>query len=188
MAFRAGSEKKDRLHIYWQKRIREGDVTTPWWFPSETRGGLMDAARIALPIPPGLSWRDALPRVLPRESAGEQKAIGDAGEVKAPKQRIKKVKAVEVAPPVRRNGLMFDIPKVGEPVVEVKPAKEKKVKPMKVKKNDPEMVARARELRDRYMEQYNAQPMALPGGKYDVARVVDATVRIEMETGRQIAA
>ncbi len=33
LAFRAGSEKKRRVHIFWQKRIREGDKTTPWWFP-----------------------------------------------------------------------------------------------------------------------------------------------------------
>ena len=34
LAFRAGSEKKSRVHIFWQKRIRAGDVTTPYWFPA----------------------------------------------------------------------------------------------------------------------------------------------------------
>jgi hypothetical protein len=39
IAFRAGSERKSRVHIFWQKRIRAGDTTTPYWFPSQTTGG-----------------------------------------------------------------------------------------------------------------------------------------------------
>ena len=63
IAFRAGSEKRGknggaRVHIFWQKRIRERDVTTPWWFPSETKGGLLQADRLVFPIPPGVHWRD----------------------------------------------------------------------------------------------------------------------------------
>jgi len=54
IVYRAGSAKKKWVHIFWQRRIRSGDVTTPWWFPSETRGGLIDASRIALPILPGM--------------------------------------------------------------------------------------------------------------------------------------
>ena len=53
LAFRAGSEKKSRTHIFWQKRIRQGDTTTPWWFPSKTAGGSIREDRIVLPIPPG---------------------------------------------------------------------------------------------------------------------------------------
>jgi len=30
IAFRAGSRTKKRMHIFWQKRIREGDRATPW--------------------------------------------------------------------------------------------------------------------------------------------------------------
>ena len=29
LAFRTGSREKSRMHIFWQKRIREGDTTTP---------------------------------------------------------------------------------------------------------------------------------------------------------------
>ncbi len=46
LAFRAGSEKKQRIHIFWSKRIRQGDTTTPWWFPSETKGGSMMEDRL----------------------------------------------------------------------------------------------------------------------------------------------
>jgi hypothetical protein len=58
-----------------------------------------------------------------------------------------------------------------EPVVEkvvpkAKPVKKKKRE--KVKAN-PEHVARARELRDRYLEQFNAG-MVLPHAKYEVSR------------------
>ncbi len=59
LAFRAGSEKKSRVHIFWQKRIRKDDTTTPWWFPSKTAGGSIREDRIVLPIPPGTHWSDA---------------------------------------------------------------------------------------------------------------------------------
>src|SRR4051812_19382680 len=52
LAFRAGSEKKQRVHIFWQKRIREGDTTTPWWFPSQTTGGAGFEGRLGFPRPP----------------------------------------------------------------------------------------------------------------------------------------
>lgn len=55
-----------------------------------------------------------------------------------------------------------------------KRSESEKSKPAKVKQADPAQAARARELRDRYLEQFNAQwsaaAPALPGGKYDLAR------------------
>jgi hypothetical protein len=36
LAFRAGSREEGRVHIFWQKRIRAGDETTPYWFPAQT--------------------------------------------------------------------------------------------------------------------------------------------------------
>jgi ribosomal protein S18 acetylase RimI-like enzyme len=166
LAFRAGSEKRSRVHIFWQKRIREGDTTTDWWFPSETRGGLMDAARIALPIPPGMKWSDELPRLLPEELP----AVDEEVVVKEKKPKT----------PVKRRsqgGFYFDAP-----------PKERAEKPKKVKKNNPELAAKARELRDRYMEQFNSNPPALPSGKYDVARLVDQSMTIEMSPQRLLAA
>jgi hypothetical protein len=43
IAFRTGSRGRGknaepRIHIFWQRRIREGDTETPYWFPSETSG------------------------------------------------------------------------------------------------------------------------------------------------------
>src|SRR5689334_12267 len=52
IAFRAGSKSKARVHIFWQRRIREGDATTPWWFPAKTEGGAIGEERLVLPIPP----------------------------------------------------------------------------------------------------------------------------------------
>src|SRR3954452_19242609 len=44
LAFRAGSEKKgpkgsSRVHIFWQRRIGQGDQATPYWYPSQTNAG-----------------------------------------------------------------------------------------------------------------------------------------------------
>src|SRR4051812_35617480 len=52
LAFRAGSRGKGRVHIFWQKRIREGDTgrgATNWWLPTQTSGGAMGEDRIVLP-------------------------------------------------------------------------------------------------------------------------------------------
>ncbi|MGI9012856.1 MAG: hypothetical protein ACR2GY_01240 [Phycisphaerales bacterium] len=65
LAFRTGSEKKQRVHIFWQKRIRTGDMETPWWYPSKTHGGAIREGRLVLPIPPGVHWKDEKPMVLP---------------------------------------------------------------------------------------------------------------------------
>ncbi|MFT3786177.1 MAG: hypothetical protein QM770_08425 [Tepidisphaeraceae bacterium] len=160
LAFRAGSAKRDRVHIFWQKRMREGDTQTPWWFPSETRGGLMDAARIALPIPPGLKWSDELPRLLPLELpvAGcqlpaEEKRSGRSSNRKS-----------DIGNRKSPTGFYFGKPPAAE--------SEKPAKPKRVKTNDPMLAAKARELRDRYLEQFNRHPLALGNEKYDVTRAM----------------
>src|SRR5688500_6197444 len=66
LAFRTGSASKQRTHIFWQRRIRENDATTPYWFPAQTSAGSMREDRLVLPIPPGTDWRDAKPLVLPQ--------------------------------------------------------------------------------------------------------------------------
>ena len=163
LAFRAGSEKKSRIHIFWQKRIRSGDTTTPWWFPSKTAGGSIREDRIVLPIPPGTHWSDAKPLILPG---------GDDESKRLPEPKraaVKKTKVIEKPRAVKRNGLSFDIPKQGEPVAIEKPRREPKQKP----KNDPRLVAAARELRDRWLEQVNdpgAPGLLLSQGKYDVSK------------------
>jgi len=68
LAFRTGGgrRKKDRprMHIFWQKRIRQGD-DYPYWFPSQTGAGAIGEDRLVLPIPPGSHWSEAKPIVLP---------------------------------------------------------------------------------------------------------------------------
>ena len=46
------------MHIFWQRRIVEGDVETKWWYPFQTNGGAIRADRIVLPIPPGVHWSE----------------------------------------------------------------------------------------------------------------------------------
>jgi ribosomal protein S18 acetylase RimI-like enzyme len=162
LAFRAGSEKRNRVHIFWQKRVRAGDTTTPWWFPSETRGGLMDASRIALPIPPGMTWRDDLPRLLPTIEGPPQ--IEQTTTPRASRRpRVEK--------PRVGGGFYFGPP----PTVQ---AETSTAKPKRVKRADPALAAKARELRDKYLEQFNTAPAPLLLGKYDVAREGRAGVEL----------
>jgi len=213
IAYRGGAEKKgptggSRVHIFWQKRIRSGDVSTPYWFPSETTGGLMDASRIALPILPGMKWWDDLP-VLVQESAGE--ASGDEHVLKLPvekKERKKKVSGDKLVPgmkavpqaPTGRRVVQFGRPgascvvssvavRVEEKVQEkVEQMVEKPVKQKRIKKANPELAARARELRDKYLEQFNANQdrLALPAGKYELVREIDTSVRVQMIDATQL--
>jgi len=179
LAFRAGSAKKSRTHIFWQKRIRSGDTTTPWWFPSKTAGGSIREDRIVLPIPPGKHWSDAKPMILPGDNEPKALANGVGGSEEPVayargllKKRAKKDKPIERPAAVRRNGLMFDIPKQGEPLPEEQAQKASKEKTPRVKtKNDPRLVAAARELRDRWLEEVNAgRYLPAAEGKYEVSR------------------
>src|SRR5204862_887042 len=52
LAFRAGSRGKQRVHIFWQRRIRAGDNETPYWFPSQTSSGPIREDRLVFPMPP----------------------------------------------------------------------------------------------------------------------------------------
>jgi len=79
LAFRAGSEKRSRVHIFWEKRIREGDESTPYWYPSQTNAGAIREDRLVLPIPPGTQWKDAKPIVLPGVAKGSS---ADSGPVR----------------------------------------------------------------------------------------------------------
>jgi hypothetical protein len=169
LAYRAGSEKKSRVHIFWQKRIRAGDTTTPWWFPSQTTGGAIREDRLVLPIPPGTHWSDAKPVVLPGErtptkqlDAPRAKPIRDSrsGIRNATHHGILTTAAI---------GLRF------VPVAPVAPPKpEKKDRRKKAKrKNDARLVAAARELKDRWLEYVNTGGDALvPRGKYDLNRAL----------------
>ena len=170
LAFRTGSEAKSRVHIFWQKRIRKDDTSTPWWFPSKTDGGAIRADRIVLPIPPGTHWSDAKPLILPGGSMP-----GDAPVLPAPwATRTRTPKTAKPAAPARpatapTGGFWFAPPTPISPAVEEKAKRE----PKRKAKNDPRLVAAARELRDRWLEQVNATPL-IAVGKYDVTRMIEA--------------
>jgi Acetyltransferase (GNAT) family len=166
LAFRAGAggngrRPQARVHIFWQRRIREGDTTTPYWFPAKTDGGHMREDRIVLPIPPGVHWKDPMPILLPEA----QKALPDKSSGKMPKPH----KTPTLMPPTRRRVQFGAAPitPAPEPVAKTKPAKPKREKV----KADPVLVAKARELRDRWLEKVNEDPsILLSEGKYAVTR------------------
>jgi hypothetical protein len=169
IAYRAGSEKKRRVHIFWQKRIREGDGETQWWYPCVTNAGAMNADRLVFPIPPGLHWSDEMPVII-RPSDQEPSATTRQITDKKPKAPAAKPPRVR-AGITRANVLRF------APAAPIEPAKPaKKIREKKPKaKNDPKLAAAARELRDRYLEQINAggagtPAMLGPAGKYHVTR------------------
>jgi hypothetical protein len=172
LAYRAGSDKKSRVHIFWQKRIRAGDNETPWWFPAKTDGGAMRADRIVLPIPPGLHWSDEMPVIV--RPSDEQADIKRQLAAKMKKARL------HMDPPSKQGPRQFGAPPskpvvVAQTVAEPKRAcpersrGEKQPKP----KADPKLIAAARELRDRWLEKVNENPMLIESsGKYDIARQI----------------
>ena len=168
LAFRAGSEVKRRVHIFWQRRIRAGDEITPWWFPSETKGGAMMEDRLVFPIPPGTHWSDAKPIVLPKDTVARQLPGAGAERAKAAKARAQPPVVAKRQP--LGGALMFQ----GAVVEETKEEKPNK-RPRQKANNDPKFVSAARELRDRWLEAINSE-RALPAaqGKYDVARQLQA--------------
>jgi N-acetylglutamate synthase-like GNAT family acetyltransferase len=107
LAFRTGGEKKGpkgspRVHIFWQKRIRAGDTTTPYWFPSKTDGGLLRADRIVLPIQPGMHWSEIKPFIAPQDEQAIPASAPPPKRVKAPPMPKRNA--------VRKNGMWYDIP------------------------------------------------------------------------------
>jgi hypothetical protein len=186
LAYRAGSEKRGRVHIFWQKRIRAGDRETPWWFPAQTQGGSM-ADRLVLPIPPGMHWSAQMPAVVrPREEL-------PVGSCQLPGKRRARASlttgnsqlATASKPGPLCGGLMFAPVAPVAPVGPVVAAEaEKKPRERKAKaKNDPAIVAAARELRDRWLERVNAGAYVLASdGKYDVSRALVAPMSSSSST------
>ena len=195
VAFRGGSGKKKRVHIFWQRRICEEDVETKYWYPSQTNSGAIREDRLVFPIPPGVRWSDLMPVLVPREedvkpqisqmTQIEEKA-GRAGRA-----RTQSAKSAQSAVPARsspptRRAVQFGRPGAAVIVVsadrggdaggqmpeaEALPAKAPKPRRAKI---DPTLVAAARELRDRWMERVNDDPSALlvRQGKYEVGRAL----------------
>jgi hypothetical protein len=184
LAFRTGSALKQRIHIFWQRRVREDDTITPWWFPALTKSGAVREDRIVLPIPPGTHWRDAKPIVLPGMT--EQPAQPALPPTRPPPSGKPFVAKVPVIPPPSKH--LKQVPKGKVAVVTAsgirymdrgdhvpEPEQVKPKKPSKPRaKNDPKMVKAARELRDRFLEEVNSGRFVLPDcGRYDVSRQIE---------------
>lgn len=83
-------------------------------------------------------------------------------------ETLKEKKTTKVAEPKRSRGGFYFGP----------PPKEVETKPKRVKKAPPELAAKARELRDRYMEAFNNAQVGdvktmLASGKYEITRRVE---------------
>jgi hypothetical protein len=170
IAFRAGSERKKkggRVHIFWQKRIVEGDTETKWWYPFQTAGGALRADRIVFPIPEGVHWRDVQAVAVPTET---KLALPDQTRAVKPREPKKAAKPA----PRPMGGFRFQSEVDAEKPV--KTPKEKKPKAQGgAAKIDPKYLKAARELRDRWMEHVNAKGVLLESSaKYDVARAIEA--------------
>ena len=188
LAFRTGSRAKQRIHIFWERRVRDNDDVTPYWFPSQTSNGAVSEDRLVLPIPPGTHWRDAKPVVLPGLPAPAQDAPKTlpGGALVKPRPEQPKVTKAQVAAVARSKSKHLGGLPAGKAAVitaggvkyidradapaEFEPPKPKRA-PKPRHKNDPKYVKAARELRDRYLEEVNTGRL-LPAahGKYDVSR------------------
>jgi hypothetical protein len=174
LAFRTGASGK-RTHIFWQRRIREGDTgggATPYWFPAKTDGGMMREDRLVLPIPPGMHWKDPMPVLIPEA----HKALPGRSGAPAVGNSPKPQKVPTLMPPTRRRVQFGAVPIAPAPEPKTKPAKAKREKAGGVKA-DPVLVAKARELRDRWLEKVNdagGASLRLSQGKYAVGRELAA--------------
>jgi hypothetical protein len=123
--------------------------------------------RLVLPIPPGKHWADEMPVLLPADPQDAPKQITD-GKARAARRPAKT--RVPQAPQSRRLTFAPVVtPAAREPAKAGPKVREKKPK----RKNDPKLVAAARELRDRWLERVNAGEYVLEAdGKYDVTRAL----------------
>jgi hypothetical protein len=155
--------------------------------------------RIVLPIPPGTHWRDAKPMILPGlpPPAPEMPLTLPGGQpvrARPQKPQLTRAQAAALArskskhlggAPIGKKAVIrggrikyVDIPGF-DPSTDGPDELLPLMKPKKPRaprqKNDPKYVAAARELRDRYLEQVNADRL-LPAanGKYDVSRQLEA--------------
>ena len=197
LAFRAGSDRKRRVHIFWQKRIVEGDET-PWWYPFKTDQGALRADRVVFPVPPGVHWSEVRGVEVPQERHCELKidncqlAIGNRKTSAPPKKRPDGPGPGKVGILVGGRIKYVDRPGYVAPLSPLPPvtpsplllAPKRERKP--AAKIDPAFLAKARELRDRYLEHVNGG-----GGRhqlesravYRIARAPDPGASVRLLAG-----
>src|SRR5688572_3615743 len=127
LAFRSGAAGKS-THIFWQRRIREGDATTPYWFPSKTDGGMMREDRLVLPIPPNVHWKSEMPILIPEVQNAlpapvkTERALAPA-ETKPIKPQVRR--PMQFGPPSDDPEPVVEKVKLGKPAKPKRPAREK---------------------------------------------------------------
>ena len=198
LAFRTGSrsrgkDRMPRIHVFWQRRVREEDETTPWWYPYQTRNGAIREDRLVFPIPPGTRWQDAVPVVLPESVRPVEEpkpavlTLPDGRPVRTrPEQAPRPTQAARMAVVRSQSRHLQGLPagksavivggriryvERGDAQPEPEPVKEKpKREPKPKAKHDEKAVAFTRELRDRYLEKVAREPWLLPAsaGRYAV--------------------
>ena len=218
LAFRTGSEKSSRIHIFWQKRIREGDTDTPYWFPSQTSGGAIGEDRLVIPIPPGTHWSDAKPMVIPgvdRFVAGDEplalvsgqnrllphprnsRGSSEEGESKPKRRSKRKPKLTAKQKQASSSGGLWFVPppEVSSPPPEgeSKESKAKRKEKGPPRKYHPKYVEAARELCARFLDGVNDQGLLPEGwnqGKYDVSRprTLEGNFTVQPEDSRLLDA
>ena len=196
IAFRGGSAKKSRTHIFWQRRVRANDEQTRPWFPAKTEGGALREDRIVLPIPPGFHWSEPMPvlKAGPREKVEKAKAFGPppaslpklvAGMIASPLPPTKVAKArVQFGPPGAAVETVEEtkaLAVVEQTRVAMPERIAAKVESSKASKVDPRLMSAARDLRDRYLEHASDAMTGASDGKYDVTRALDGPTELPTE-------
>jgi hypothetical protein len=163
------------VHIFWQKRIVEGDTDTKWWYPSQTNQGAIREDRLVLPIPPGVRWDDVMPVVLPGQQKSEVRSQKSEGRKALAEPRAKREPAESRFKAKIGVGFFKFVGEekaTREKAAQSKAAQSKRPKRVK-QKNDPQHIAAARELRDRWMEEVNSgRFLPADSGKYEVSRAL----------------
>ena len=171
LAYRGGSTKKNRVHVFWQRRVHQGDACD-WWYPSQTTGGSIREDRLVLPIPPDQHWSQARSVLLPgmRDAKQIEADAKAARPIRARKPRAAKPAAVEPVG-IASGGFRFAAPAPVEPTPAVAEAVKSAKKP--AEKNDPALVRKVRTLRDLYLADVNSGQILLEGkGTHDVGRAL----------------
>ena len=211
IAFRTGSRTKGRdasgkamprVHLFWQKRIRPNDTTTPWWYPAKTEGGEMREDRLVFPIPAGVQWQDVLPIVLPEtanaamNAAVNKKALGATvyGTPQAvlatdptalstrPSHPEKKKPKTSKEPAQPAAGLWFGGSRASTESTDDDRASRAEARAIAkaaakaaAARVDPRLITLSRELRDRWTE--TAEFLLSSPGKYNLCRTVERPLR-----------
>ena len=191
LAYRAGSAGKGRVHIFWQRRINEGDEATPWWYPSVTGSGAIRQDRLVLPIPEGQHWSEARPSVLPAAPEAEEELVDDpsvpdeelAGKKRWPEgvteadgklfrngKRLMTPDQIRIAAGVSSGGL-YMVPAGVECVAALpRPLPRRRKKSRRRAKHDPALASAVRELRDVWLEYVNDGRLLPAPEQYAVGR------------------